>query len=120
MSSAIDLAAARDFALDIAARAGVAILPHFREPIAIADKGGARGYDPVTEADRGAETIIRGAIAKAYPTHGIRGEEHGHTHGSEPYTWVIDPIDGTRSFILGQMHWGTLIALRDATRPLVG
>jgi myo-inositol-1(or 4)-monophosphatase len=120
VSSAIDLAAARDFALDIAARAGAAILPHFREPIAIADKGGAGGYDPVTEADRGAETIIRGAIAKAYPTHGIRGEEHGHTHGSEPYTWVIDPIDGTRSFILGQMHWGTLIALRDATRPLVG
>src|SRR6185312_601285 len=120
VSSAIDLAAARDFALDIAARAGAAILPHFREPIAIADKGGARGYDPVTEADRGAETIIRGAIAKAYPTHGIRGEEHGHTHGSEPYTWVIDPIDGTRSFILGQMHWGTLIALRDVTRPLVG
>jgi myo-inositol-1(or 4)-monophosphatase len=118
--SSLDLAAARDFALDVAARAGAAILPHFRERIAIADKGGAGGYDPVTEADRGAETIIRGAIASRYPTHGIRGEEHGHARGSDPYTWVIDPVDGTRSFILGQMHWGTLVALRDAERPLVG
>jgi histidinol phosphatase-like enzyme (inositol monophosphatase family) len=115
-----DLLRWRDFALDVAVRAGAAILPHFREPIEIRDKGGARGYDPVTEADRGAETVIREGIAAAWPAHGIHGEEQGYAAGSAPYTWVIDPIDGTRSFILGQMHWATLIALRDATRPLVG
>jgi histidinol phosphatase-like enzyme (inositol monophosphatase family) len=109
-----------DFALTLAQRAGDVILPHFRQPIVIDDKGGARGYDPVTAADRGAETVIRDGIAHAYPTHGIFGEEHGYRAGTSPYTWVIDPIDGTRSFILGQMHWATLIALRDDTRPIVG
>jgi myo-inositol-1(or 4)-monophosphatase len=120
LSSAPDYAAARDFALALARRAGDAILPHFREAIAVDDKGGARGYDPVTEADRAAETVIRDGIAAAYPTHGLHGEEHGYAPGSSPYTWVIDPIDGTRSFILGQMHWATLIALRDAAQPRVG
>ncbi|MEP7064098.1 MAG: histidinol-phosphatase [Betaproteobacteria bacterium] len=109
-----------DFALALAQRAGEAILPHFRQPIVIDDKGGARGYDPVTAADRDAETVIRDGIAQAYPTHGVLGEEHGRRAGASAYTWVIDPIDGTRSFILGQMHWATLIALRDATGPIVG
>lgn len=108
------------FALALAERAGDAILPHFRRAIAIDDKGGARGYDPVTVADRGAETIIREGIARTFPSHGIFGEEHGRQAGTAPFTWVIDPIDGTRSFILGQMHWATLIALRDEERPLVG
>ncbi len=109
-----------DFALDIATRAGAAILPHFREAIVVDDKGGSRGYDPVTVADREAETIIRDAIAHTYPTHGIHGEEHGRKTGTSSYTWVIDPIDGTRSFILGQMHWATLVALRDDAQPIVG
>jgi len=115
-----ELDAFRDFALALAARAGAAILPHFRQALDVDDKGGARGYDPVTVADRNAETVIREGIAAAYPSHGIHGEEHGRHAGTSAYTWVIDPIDGTRSFILGQMHWGTLIALRDAARPLVG
>ncbi len=109
-----------EFALALAQRAGAAILPHFRQQIDVVDKGSGRGYDPVTDADRDAETIIREGIAAAYPTHGILGEEHGETPGSDGYTWVIDPIDGTRSFILGQMHWATLIALRNAQRPLAG
>ena len=109
-----------DFALALAERAGDAILPHFRQAITVDDKGGADGYDPVTVADRGAETIIRAGIAKTFPAHGILGEEHGRQAGTSAYTWVIDPIDGTRSFILGQMHWATLIALRDEARPIVG
>src|SRR5436190_1303115 len=64
-----------DFAVTAAAAAGAAILPHFRASITVTDKGGARGYDPVTEADRAAESVIRTAIAQAYPTHGICGEE---------------------------------------------
>lgn len=110
----------RDFALAVARDAGHAILPHFREPIRIDDKGSPAHYDPVTEADRAAEHVIRAAIAGAYPDHGIRGEEHGWERGTAAYTWVVDPIDGTRSFILGQMHWATLIAVNDGTDVLTG
>ena len=105
---------------DAAIAAGEAILPHFRAPIDVEDKGGARGYDPVTEADRAAEAVIRAAIASRYPDHGIHGEEHGRLPGRSRFTWVIDPIDGTRSFILGHLHWATLIALNDGERPIVG
>ena len=108
------------FALAAARDAGAAILPHFRTPIDVADKGGTRGYDPVTEADRAAEEVIRSAIARRFPDHGIEGEEHGRLPGRSPFTWVIDPIDGTRSFILGHLHWATLIALHDGERPIVG
>src|SRR5438067_1871008 len=109
-----------DFASSVAIAAGAVILPHFRQSIAVDDKGGIDGYDPVTEADRNAEAVIRSEIARAYPEHGILGEEHGRTRGASSFTWVIDPIDGTRSFILGQLHWGTLIALHDGARPVVG
>lgn len=108
------------FAHEMALAAGTAILPHFREAIVVDNKGGATAYDPVTEADRAAEAVIRQAIRKRFPAHGIRGEEHGWERGTSPYTWVIDPIDGTRSFILGQMHWATLIALNDGTVPVLG
>lgn len=109
-----------EFALHAAFAAGDAILPHFRATIDVEDKGGSRGYDPVTEADRAAEAVIRAAIASRYPDHGIEGEEHGRLPGPSRFTWVIDPIDGTRSFILGHLHWATLIALNDGTRPIVG
>jgi len=108
------------FARDLAVAAGAAILPHFRTPLAIENKGDARDYDPVTQADRAAETLIRDAIRRRYPEHGIRGEEAGIDKGRSAFTWVIDPIDGTRSFVLGQLHWGTLIALHDGTRPVLG
>ena len=78
------------------------------------------GFDPVTAADRAAEQVIRTAITAAFPEHAILGEEHGRQDGSSDLTWVIDPIDGTRSFILGQLHWGVLVALHDGTRPIVG
>jgi len=109
-----------DFAHDMAVAAGEAILPHFRNALAVEDKRNFMGYDPVTEADRAAESVIRAAIKARHPDHGIHGEEHGRETGTSPYTWVIDPIDGTKSFILGQLHWGVLIALHDGTRPVVG
>jgi histidinol phosphatase-like enzyme (inositol monophosphatase family) len=109
-----------EFACRTAQAAGAAILPHFRAPLEVADKGGARGYDPVTVADHAAETVIREEILRAYPDHGIRGEEQGWQRGASNYTWVIDPIDGTRSFILGQLHWATLIALHDGERVVAG
>ena len=109
-----------EFTYRTALAAGKAILPHFRVALNVADKGGARGYDPVTVADRAAEAVIRARITRAFPDHGIRGEEFGWQNGASHYTWVIDPIDGTRSFILGQMHWATLIALNDGERVVVG
>jgi histidinol phosphatase-like enzyme (inositol monophosphatase family) len=115
-----DYAAYRTLALTMAEAAGLAILPHFRVALDVEDKGSAAGYDPVTVADRAAESVIRTAIARAYPCHGIRGEEHGWEKGSSDCTWVIDPIDGTKSFILGQLHWATLIALNEGGRVVVG
>ena len=109
-ASDADDAAFAAFALEAAIAAGEAILPHFRAPLDVEDKGGARGYDPVTEADRAAEAVIRAAITSRYPDHGIHGEEHGRLQGRSRFTWVVDPIDGTRSFIVGHLHWATLIA----------
>ena len=119
MSSA-DLAPYLDFARRVAVEAGAVVLPHFRQALAVEDKRNFMGYDPVTIADRAAEDVIRRAIKQAYPDHGIHGEEHGREAGTSSFTWVIDPIDGTKSFILGQLHWGILIALHDGTAPVAG
>ncbi|CAG0953366.1 myo-inositol-1(or 4)-monophosphatase [Burkholderiales bacterium] len=116
MTSAADYL---DFAYRTALAAGAVTLPHFRVPIPVIDKG-VSGYDPVTAADRDAEAVLRAEIAKAYPDHGIRGEEHGFERGRSPYTWVVDPIDGTRSFITGLLHWGMLVALHDGRRVVCG
>lgn len=115
-----DLTNYLEFAYRTAIEAGQAILPHFRRAIDVENKDRVGGYDPVTVADLAAETVIRKAIAAAYPTHGIFGEEHGRIAGAAPWTWVIDPIDGTRSFMIGQLSWGMLIALNDGARPVVG
>ena len=69
------------------------------------------GFDPVTEADREAEKAIRALIRAEYPGHGILGEEFGSENASSEHVWVIDPIDGTRSFISGIPLWGTLVGL---------
>ncbi len=103
----------------LADRAGAVILPHFRTGAAVDHKGGA-SFDPVTAADRNAETAIRQALAEVYPSHGIVGEEFGESRGSSDYCWIIDPIDGTRAFIIGQPLWGTLIGLTEAGAPLLG
>lgn len=108
------------FAVQLAEVARPAILPHFRAALAVENKAAAGHYDPVTEADRGAESAMRALIRARYPSHGIFGEEHGYEPGESPLTWVLDPLDGTRSFITGMLHWGTLIALWDGKRPVLG
>jgi myo-inositol-1(or 4)-monophosphatase len=108
------------FAQQLADAAGPCILPHFRVPLAVDNKGDADHYDPVTEADRSAEAAMRALIARHYPTHGVYGEESGFDPGASPMTWVIDPLDGTRAFITGALHWGTLIALYNGVRPIIG
>jgi myo-inositol-1(or 4)-monophosphatase len=94
-------------------------LPHFRSRLAVDHKGGDL-FDPVTRADRDAESAIRAGLAEAYPSHGIVGEEFGVQASDSEYCWVIDPIDGTRAFILGLPLWGTLIGLTRGGAPLLG
>jgi histidinol phosphatase-like enzyme (inositol monophosphatase family) len=99
---------------------GAAIAPYFRRPIKIDNKAEAGRFDPVTAADRAAERAIAKAIAAAWPDHGIEGEEYGLRAGASSYRWIIDPIDGTRAFILGLPTWGTLIGLVHDERPVLG
>jgi len=106
-------------ALDVCAAAGRVILPHFREQIAIENKATGGDYDPVTIADKEAEATIRAMLHGRFPRHGFFGEEHGHEPG-DGLTWVIDPIDGTRAFMTGMLHWGVLLALFDGTEPVLG
>jgi len=106
-------------AIDFARAAGAAILPHFRNETAVENKSTDGDFDPVTVADKAAEAIIRAGIASRFPTHGVFGEELGH-HSGAGLTWVIDPIDGTRAFMTGMLHWGVLIALFDGETPVLG
>jgi histidinol phosphatase-like enzyme (inositol monophosphatase family) len=103
----------------LADRTAAVILPHFRTSLGIDHKGGST-FDPVTAADRAAEQVIRGVLAETYPAHGIIGEEFGSTGTAADYCWIIDPIDGTRAFILGQPLWGTLIGLVWRGQPVFG
>ena len=108
---------------ELADAAGAAALPHFRAQALVAqDKGAASGrrFDPVTEADRGAERAIRVLLAERRPDDGVFGEEEARTHGTSGLTWIVDPIDGTRSFISGLPLWGILIAMDDGTRGRIG
>lgn len=107
------------FAEQLADAAAAAIQPYFRVPLDVEDKG-ARLFDPVTVADKAAERAMRELIRARYPDHGILGEEEEAIQGSSGLTWVLDPIDGTRAFITGLPLWGTLIALNDGERPVLG
>lgn len=105
-------------ALADAARA--AILPHFRKAGLAAQNKDSSGFDPVTIADRAAETAMREVLATRRPQDAILGEEHGTKAGTSGLTWVLDPIDGTRGFISGTPTWGVLIAVTDAQGPIFG
>jgi myo-inositol-1(or 4)-monophosphatase len=111
------------FAHRLADAAGEVIRPYFRKTIEVIDKsklGSKPLFDPVTEADRNAETVIRDLIKSEYPQDGILGEEHGSEPGTSGRTWIVDPIDGTRAFITGRHTWGTLIALCEDGVPILG
>ena len=108
-----------DFAVDAAVKAGDQTLPFFRTTTIIENKLDDGRFDPVTEADKTAEKALRELIALRYPDHGICGEEYG-TQTGNGLTWVIDPIDGTRAFMSGMLHWGLLLALFDGARPVIG
>jgi len=108
------------FLLELNRLSAEVILPLFRAEVGVEDKGGARGYDPVTAADKSAEAAIRQAIAARHPDHGVVGEEYGADRPTADYVWVLDPIDGTRAFVAGLPLWTTLIGLRFEGRPVLG
>ena len=110
------------FALQLAAIAAEVILPLYRADHGLADKGAISGkaFDPVTEADRGAEAAIRKAISQHFPDHGVIGEEYGEDRPDAEFVWVLDPIDGTRAFISGLPLWTTLIGLRRQGEAAIG
>ena len=102
---------------ELANAAGAVIRPFFRHTFKMDDKADA---SPVTEADRAAEAAMRRIIEAEYPRDGIIGEEYGEKSGSTGRVWVLDPIDGTTSFIAGRPIFGTLIALMEDGWPVLG
>jgi myo-inositol-1(or 4)-monophosphatase len=108
------------FANRLADAGGAVIRPYFRKTLDVTNKKGRHAFDPVTEADRGAERAMRGLIAGERPDDGILGEEFGEAPGKNSYRWVLDPLDGTRAFITGRHEWGQLIALEEGGKPVLG
>lgn len=116
MAPAVD-AALLAFAAELADAAGAIVRPYFRTALAIDDKA---DESPVTIADREAEAALRRMIEARFPQHGIIGEEHGSLRADAELVWVLDPIDGTKSFISGVPLFGTLIALTERGTPILG
>ena len=108
-----------DFALVLAHTAGAIARAYFRKDFSIDNKD-ATGFDPVTSADRAIESVLRTAIEERYPDHGIVAEEGGTRETGSSYCWYIDPIDGTRAFMMGSPLWGTLIGLTENDLPRFG
>ena len=108
------------FLLELNAASAETILPLFRAEHGLQNKAGPGAFDPVTLADKGAETTIRQLIASRFPEHGVIGEEYGEDRPDAEFVWVLDPIDGTRAFIAGLPLWTTLIGLRHQGQPVLG
>ena len=90
------------------------------KPFKVSNKLQGKGYDPVTTADKAFEKFIRKEINKKFPNHQIIGEEFGHQKSKSDFTWVLDPIDGTRSFVIGNPTWSNLISLNFKGEPVLG
>jgi histidinol phosphatase-like enzyme (inositol monophosphatase family) len=107
------------FLIELNRAAARIILPLFRGDHGLTNKL-ADGFDPVTEADKGAERAIRTLITRHFPDHGVIGEEYGEDRPDAEFVWVLDPVDGTRAFIAGLPLWCTLIGLRHRGVPVLG
>lgn len=106
-----------EFSKALAHASGEVIMRYFRRDFTVETKA---DESPVTIADRGAEEIMREMIMKEYPEHGIIGEEFGNYNEDAEFQWVLDPIDGTKSFVSGTFLFGTLIGLLQNGQPVVG
>ena len=105
---------------EVASRGGREALRFFRSELGVINKAGPGAFDPVTEGDRSAETVMRRVVERAFPDHGILGEEHPEKVGDGRWRWVLDPIDGTRGFISGSPTWTTLVGLEHDGVPVAG
>jgi len=112
--------ALKSCAIALADAARPETLKYFRSTGLTAENKLTDSFDPVTVADRAAEKAMRDVLAKLRPDDGIFGEEYGHQDGTSGLTWVLDPIDGTRSYISGTPTWGVLIAVSDENGPVLG
>ena len=90
------------------------------KPFKVSNKLKGKGYDPVTTSDVAFEKFIRSKIKKKFPYHQVIGEEYGLKKTKSDFTWVIDPIDGTRSFVIGNPTWSNLISLNFKGSPVIG
>ena len=90
------------------------------KPFKISNKIKGKGYDPVTTSDIAFEKFIRSKITRKFPNHQIIGEEYGHKNTMSEFSWVIDPIDGTRSYVVGNPTWSNLISLNYNGEPVLG
>ena len=90
------------------------------KPFQISNKKKGKGYDPVTTADKAFEKFIRKEISSKFSNHQIKGEEFGHKKKNSDFCWIIDPIDGTRSFVIGNPTWSNLISLNFKGKPVIG
>jgi len=109
------------FALELARAPQEALLRAFAGQVRAQNKAGEdEAFDPVTSADKDAESLMRGLIRARYPEHGILGEEFGADETGRDFVWVLDPIDGTRAFLCGLPGWTTLVALLHEGRPVAG
>lgn len=106
-----------DVAIDAAHAAGAIVSRHFRDGVTAEAK---QDGTPVTIADRESERELRRVIGKAFPSHAILGEEEGETAGDAAYRWILDPIDGTRTFVAGVPLFGVLVGLEVRGDPCVG
>ena len=106
-----------NFSNYLADQSEIIIKSYFRKDIKVESKS---DESPVTIADKKTELKIRDLIEKKYPNHGILGEEFDSKNINSEFLWVIDPIDGTRSFIAGHKDFGTLIALLHNNEPIIG
>ena len=86
----------------------------------VSNKLKGKGYDPVTTSDKAFEKFIRSKIKKNFPDHQVIGEEFGYKKSNSDFTWVIDPIDGTRSYVIGNPTWSNLISLNYKGSPILG
>ncbi|MDT8440789.1 MAG: inositol monophosphatase family protein [Desulfuromonadales bacterium] len=100
--------------------AGAIAIRYFRRPLNIDNKLSDGGFDPVTRADREIEDFLRQQLTSAFPEFGVIGEEQGRSPGTSGIDWIIDPIDGTKSFISGLPTWGMLLGLCASDRALAG
>ena len=115
-----DYKAYSKFIENLAKKLTVFYYSKLNKPFKISNKKKGRGYDPVTSADKAFEKFIRNKILKKFPNHQVKGEEFGLKKSKSNFTWIIDPIDGTRSFVIGNPSWSNLVSLNYKGYPILG